>query len=139
MAIDLDDICIQKLSIIERSIRRYLEEYEINPSLENYSHQDSFVLNVQRASQAIIDLALHIVSGKHLGMPNSSSDAFEILYTHNIISESTKKSMISMVGFRNLAVHEYQKIEKDVLFWIARVGFQSQIQFCNELGFNIII
>ena len=44
-----------------------------------------------------------------------------------------------MVGFRNLAIHEYQKIEKDVLFWIARVGFQSQIQFCNELGFNIII
>ena len=139
MPIELDDICIQKLSIIERSIRRYLEEYKTDPNLDNYSHQDSFVLNVQRSSQAIIDLALHIVSGKHLGMPNTSSDAFEILFTHNIISESSKKSMISMVGFRNLAIHEYQKIEKDVLFWIARVGFQSQILSCNELGFNIII
>ncbi len=129
----------KKLSIIERSIRRYLEEYKIDPNLENYSHQDSFVLNVQRSSQAIIDLALHIVSGKHLGMPNTSSDAFEILFTHNIISESTKKSMISLVGFRNLAIYEYQKIEKGVLFWIANEGFHSQIQFCNELGFKIII
>ena len=56
---------LNKTSVIERCIKRIEEVYENNPEhLKNYTKQDSIILNIQRASEAAIDLAMYIVSEK---------------------------------------------------------------------------
>jgi uncharacterized protein YutE (UPF0331/DUF86 family) len=66
-------VILNKVSIIERCIKRIHEEYDNNPDhLENYTKQDSIVLNLQRACEASIDLAMHIVADKKLGLPQKS-------------------------------------------------------------------
>jgi uncharacterized protein YutE (UPF0331/DUF86 family) len=58
-----NDVILNKISVIERCIKRIHEEYENNPkNLENYTKQDSIILNLQRACEASIDLAMHMVS-----------------------------------------------------------------------------
>jgi uncharacterized protein YutE (UPF0331/DUF86 family) len=58
-----NDVILHKMSVIERCIKRIHEEYENNPkNLENYTKQDSIILNLQRACEASIDLAMHMVS-----------------------------------------------------------------------------
>jgi uncharacterized protein YutE (UPF0331/DUF86 family) len=70
-------IILNKVSIIERCIQRIHEEYEDNPSnLQNDTKQDSIILNLQKACEASIDLAMHIVAEKKLGLPQNSRDAF---------------------------------------------------------------
>lgn len=44
-------------AIIERSLKRMKEEYSFNPKLDNYTHIDALILNIERAYQAAIDLA----------------------------------------------------------------------------------
>lgn len=51
---------------------------------------------------------MHIVSEKKLGIPQNSRDGFEVLNKNNIISDDLTKTLKSMVGFRNIAVHDYK-------------------------------
>lgn len=60
MPIEPDDVCLNKAAIMERAIRRLREEYAFDPELTNYSHIDALTLNIERACQAAIDLALHL-------------------------------------------------------------------------------
>lgn len=111
-----NDVILNKINIIERCIRRIHEEYGNNPEhLKNFTKQDSIVLNLQRACEASIDLAMHIVAEKKLGLPQNSRDAFTLLEQDNIIPSSLSNKMKAMVGFRNIAVHDYQEINLEIL------------------------
>lgn len=111
-----NDVILNKISVIERCIKRVNEEYEGEPlNLKNYTKQDSIVLNLQRASEASIDLAMHIVAEKKLGLPQNSRDAFTFLENEGILSTSLSTKMKAMVGFRNIAVHDYQELNLLIL------------------------
>lgn len=116
-----------------------LEEFEANPSLDNFTHIDAMILNIERACQAAIDLAQHIVALQHLGMPENSSEAFLALEKRGIISHKTAISMIGMTGFRNVAIHEYQKLDHSILRAIAEKEYLSLIDYCSELGITIAV
>ncbi|WP_099190632.1 type VII toxin-antitoxin system HepT family RNase toxin [Tepidibacter mesophilus] len=112
----VNDVLYNKISIIERCLIRIREVYDNNPNnLEDYTKQDSIVLNIQRAVEATIDISMHIVSNKKLGIPQNSRDAFEVLNTNNIIDDEMLKKLKAMIGFRNIAVHNYQKLNLEVL------------------------
>jgi uncharacterized protein YutE (UPF0331/DUF86 family) len=111
-----NDVILNKVSVLERCINRVLEVYDNNPSnLKDFTKQDSIVLNLQRACEASIDLAMHIVSEQRLGLPQSSRDAFDLLCKHSLIDEALANRMKAMVGFRNIAVHDYQNINIEIL------------------------
>jgi uncharacterized protein YutE (UPF0331/DUF86 family) len=125
-----NDIILNKVSIIERCIKRIHEEYENNPSnLQNYTKQDSIILNLQRACEASIDLAMHIVAEKKLGLPQNSRDAFSLIEENGIIPSSLSKKMKAMIGFRNIAVHDYQEINLTILQKILEDHLVDFMQF----------
>ncbi len=110
------DILYNKIEIIERCLIRVKEVYNDNPSnLKDYTKQDSIVLNIQRAVEATIDIAMYIVSVKKLGIPKNSRDAFEVIFLNGIIEEDLLNKLRNMIGFRNIAVHNYQKLSLDIL------------------------
>lgn len=112
----MNDVVLNKVTTIERCINRIHEVYDNNPeNLIDFTKQDSIILNIQRACEASIDLAMHIVSEKKLGVPKASRDAFKLLSEGSIIDESLAKVLMNMVGFRNIAVHDYQSIQLDIL------------------------
>ncbi len=137
MPIQPDDIVLNKAAIIERAIRRMWQEYQANPQLDNYTHVDALTLNVERACQAAIDLAMHIVAQKRLGMPQSSAEAFRLIYEAGCISKELLKVMIAMTGFRNIAIHEYQQMDMSVLRDIAETRWRSLLAYCQALGVRI--
>jgi len=112
-----DDIVINKIETIKRCLSRINEEYiSFENELENnYTKQDSIILNLERAAQASIDVSTHIIRIKHLGIPKTSRDVFTLLEQHEIISSKTSGQMKKMVGFRNIAVHDYQHISLDIV------------------------
>lgn len=65
-------VILNKYEIVERCINRINEEYENNSeNLENYRRLDCIVLNLQRACEATIDIAMYIVSTRKLGIPQT--------------------------------------------------------------------
>ena len=137
MAIEPDDIILNKIAVIQRATRRALEEYRKNPALSSFTELDALILNLERACQATIDLAMHIISRAKWGVPQSSSDAFRILESKSLLLQETTKSLTSMVGFRNIAIHEYQKLNTDIIIQIMEKDYHVFSKFCLELGFKI--
>lgn len=106
-----NDIILNKVATIERCVKRINEVYGDNPeNLQDFTKQDSIILNIQRACEASIDLAMHIVSDLKLGLPKTSREAFKYLEENDIIDHALAKTLMNMVGFRNIAVRDYQVI-----------------------------
>ena len=111
-----NDVIINKISVIERCLKRISEVYDNDVNnLSDFTKQDSIILNIQRACEASIDLAMHIAATQSYGVPQKSREAFDFLHANSVISEDTAKKMKAMVGFRNIAVHDYQTINIDIL------------------------
>lgn len=112
----MNDVILNKTTTIERCVNRIHEVYEGKPeNLKDYTKQDSIILNIQRACEASIDLAMHIVSERRLGVPKASREGFLLLQEAGIINTTLAKTLMNMVGFRNIAVHDYQALELDIL------------------------
>jgi uncharacterized protein YutE (UPF0331/DUF86 family) len=137
MAIPIDDIFLNKASIMERALRRVKQEYLANPALDNFTHIDAMTLNIERACQAAIDLAMHIVARDRLGLPQSSAESFRLLHEAGHITKETLRNMTAMTGFRNIAIHEYQQLDMSILRAIAETRWQSLVEYCKALGMTI--
>ncbi len=117
----MDELIFSKIESIEKCLKRIESKVKNNNfDLDDYDTQDVVVLNLQRACQQAIDLAMFIVADGKLGFPKDSSDAFNLLYEAQIINEDTEKKMRGMVGFRNVAVHEYQRVDMKIVDAVIR-------------------
>lgn len=112
----VNEVILNKVTTIERCIKRVKEVYDQNPeNLADFTKQDSMILNIQRACEASIDLAMHLVSEHKLGLPKTSREAFQLLQDANLMEASLAKTLKNMVGFRSIAVHDYQTIQLSIL------------------------
>lgn len=127
-------VIINKYETIEKCLKRINEEYEDNPdNLSDYRRMDCIVLNLQRACEAASDLAMYIVTSRKLGIPQTKRDAFEKLKDDNIIDEQMCQNMKNMIGFRNIAVHDYKEISKEILQNIIEEHLQELLRFAKNI------
>ncbi len=109
----MDDVLLNKAAILERCILRVREEYggDERNLTGDQRRQDSIVLNLQRACEAAIDMAMHVVRVRRLGIPQESRDGFVLLREAGVLPDRLADQMMAMVGFRNIAVHDYRRLD----------------------------
>lgn len=107
-----DDVILNKAASIERCIKRAQEEYtKAGPDFAtDYSRQDAAILNIQRACEASLDAGQYLIRNQKLGIPQSARDVFTLLENARIIPVELADNLKKMVGFRNIAVHDYQAL-----------------------------
>ena len=97
-----------------------LEEFRKNTPLDNLLRdkikQWALKYGILECIQEIIDISCALVSSNNLGNPKNYRECVEILIKNGYISEELGKRLISMVGLRNLLVHEYIKIDLSRLY-----------------------
>ena len=112
-----DDVLLNKAASIERAVHRVREEHAGDDSrlLSDQTRQDAIILNLQRACESSIDGAMHLVRVHRLGIPQDTREAFELLERATIVDAALADRMKKMVGFRNVAIHDYQKLNLDIV------------------------
>ncbi len=135
----MKEVILTKIESIEKCVARIQEKINSeNYNIEDYDTQDIIVLNMQRACQQSIDLAMFLVAELKLGIPKDSVNAFEKLLEKNIITKELFLSMKGMVGFRNIAVHQYQKIDYGVVEYVAKNKLLDFLEYTNHIIKNIL-
>lgn len=76
--------------------------------------QDALVFRLTQAVEAAIDVGTHLVSALEIARTETARDVFEELAKNKILSKDTAEAMGKAVGFRNLAVHEYDEESFDI-------------------------
>lgn len=129
-----DDVVIQKLASIDRcltAVRRYVAD-DLG-RLEDSMVLDAVVLNLQRACELAIDAACREVSRRGLGVPTDSADAFTILERESVLSPTVAERMRRMVGFRNVAVHEYRRLDPAIVRTVVEHRLGDFNALCRDL------
>ena len=102
-----------------------LEEYFVqigeysNISVDRYSKNWKTQRIVERTLQMMIeicvDIASHIVSDEGFRVPKSYADTFKVLYEKKIIETELFETMERMAKFRNILVHQYDKVDSEIV------------------------
>jgi uncharacterized protein YutE (UPF0331/DUF86 family) len=125
-----DDVLLAKADLIERCVARARSELAASDDFVNdFTRQDAAVLNVQRACDAAIDMAQRLIRLRRLGLPASSREAFDLLASAGLIPEPLVVTMKNMVGFRNLSVHQYQKLDPAAVEAVIRHSLEDLLAF----------
>ncbi|MGC8492440.1 MAG: type VII toxin-antitoxin system HepT family RNase toxin [Syntrophobacteraceae bacterium] len=115
------DLLLIKAGNVRKHLKRVHEKCdpELDAFLSNRDHQDIVCFNLQMAIQNCVDIAAHVVSDLGAAVPGSVNEMFYFLEENDILSSATVETMVKAVGFRNILVHEYGKLDLQEVFAIA--------------------
>ncbi len=116
------EVLYRKISAAERHLGRIREKQVVGLAefLEDLDRQESLLFNLQMAIQNCIDIASHIVNEEGLGIAGSINELFYLLEERRILDRDLTERMVRAVGFRNLLVHEYGKVDLDIVYRVAQ-------------------
>ena len=115
-------------SVILNSASEALLNIDLPIFMSDIDRQESILFNIQMAVQNCVDIAAHIISEEGYGVPGSTNEMLYMLEDNGYINMALAEKMVKAVGFRNLIVHEYGRIELEKVFTIA----QKDIEDLNE-------
>jgi uncharacterized protein YutE (UPF0331/DUF86 family) len=130
-----DDVLINKAATIERCVARAREEYARDPATfgTDFTRQDAAILNIQRACEAALDMGQHLIRRETLGVPQSARDVFALLARGGWIEPTLADGLKRMVGFRNIAVHDYQSLQLPITVSIIEKHLDEFLHYSQAL------
>jgi len=114
------DLVLAKVSTIRKCVAtiRALRAADA-PTREAWILQDVTVLNLQRTAQACLDLGNHLIAANRWELPRSARHAFQVLAENGVVDRTLLQVMVGVMGFRNIAVHDYATLDPAVVEAIA--------------------
>lgn len=129
------NLILRKLTELEEYLHQVSEYSTI--SVEEYTESWKTQRIVERTLQIMIELCIdiagHIISDKKLRMPVSYADTFRVLFECRLIAPETYSVMEKMAKFRNIVIHQYEKIDAVIVVMILQKHLSDFLTFRDEL------
>lgn len=113
-------LILKKLSNVEEYLKQIKEFSDI--SVKDYDANWKIQRIVERTLQIMIesclDVAGHIISDAGFRAPETDVDMFRILTENGILKEKQLAALEKMARFRNIVVHDYAKIDSEIVIGI---------------------
>lgn len=119
------------------SLRRRLDRIEskkpitLEGLLQDIDTQDILALNLERSVQFCADIANHILSSLDDAPAMSMAESFERLSAKEIIPLELARNLRRAVGFRNLSVHAYDKIDWNLVWTYFESDLSDLVNFAQ--------
>ena len=131
----MNEVLAQKITSLQRCVAR-ARQARADAGADfrtNYNLQDAAVLNIIRASDTAIDLANMLIRLRRLGIPAESRESFAILSREKAIPVDLGQRLQKMVGFRNIAVHQYRDLDMDIVETVIVRNLDDLLQFAQVI------
>ena len=115
-----NDLILVKIESLRKCIMRIELKRPASPEIlrSDIDLQDIISVNLERAIQQCVDIASIIISDTEAPPPSTMASSFTALADCGIIEKQLSEKLGKAVGFRNIAVHEYDKINWDLVYSI---------------------
>ena len=132
----MDEVLIfRKMESLARCVDRIRSKrgFSHEELLRDYDLQDILSVNLQRAVQLSVDIALHVLSNLSGKLPDTMGQAFIALHEHGVISDRTANALRSSVGLRNIAVHDYVAVNWEIVQDVVDGHVDVFMEFVREV------
>lgn len=125
------DVVTAKLESLRRCVERVRSRTPASAEELSSSDdaQDIICLNLERAVQACVVIAAHIVSDSECAVPDTMAGTFDALERQGMMSREAAERMRRAVGFRNISVHAYQTLDWEIVYSIATTRLGEFVEF----------
>lgn len=124
-------LILRKLADLQEYIEQ-LGEYS-NIKVSEYSTDWKTQRIVERTLQMMVeicaDIASHIISDSGLRVPKTYVDTFKVLYENKIIAKGLFAKMEKMAKFRNIIVHQYDKVDGEIIIGILKKDMNDFVKY----------
>ena len=133
----VDDVLIlRKLSELDLY---YAQIQEVAPiTISEYSNDWKIQRIVERTLQMMIetcvDIAGHMISDMGFRIPKSYADTFAVLHENDILGENLYRSLMKMAQFRNIVVHQYDKIDSSIVVGILQTNIKDFLTYRDAIA-----
>ncbi|GAB4117604.1 MAG: type II toxin-antitoxin system toxin [Candidatus Caldatribacteriota bacterium] len=128
-------LIMRKLTELENYINQ-IQEYS-NITVKEYSQDWKIQRIIERTLQMMIelcvDIANHVIADEKFRVPTNYSDTFKVLEEAQIISKRQYEKMKKMAQFRNIVVHQYDKIDETIVVNILRQNLKDFLQYRDSI------
>ena len=116
------EVVEQKLESLRRCLRRIETKCPMDAAtlIADIDLQDIISLNLSRAVQISVDIGAHLIAGMDVPPPDTMGQTFDLLAQESILNKELASSLKKAVGFRNIAVHNYESINWKIVHSIAK-------------------
>jgi uncharacterized protein YutE (UPF0331/DUF86 family) len=116
------DLILRKLADLEQYLVQ-VGEYRglhVEAYRADWKTQRIVERTLQMAIEVCADVANHVIADRGLRVPATYAEAFEVLAEASLLSAKDRDAMIRMMGFRNIVVHEYARVDAEIVVRILR-------------------
>ncbi|MEW6676854.1 MAG: DUF86 domain-containing protein [Pseudomonadota bacterium] len=123
----------EKLESLRRCLARIQQRCPDKAEIlaDDLDAQDIVSLNLTRAVQISVDIAAHLLAGTQQAAPETMAAAFDRLAAAGVIPGDLATRLKKSVGFRNLAVHNYNAIDWNIVFSICQYHLDDFREFAT--------
>lgn len=127
------EVLTAKLETLRRCLQRVRDKTpaHLEGLLEDLDLQDIISVNLQRAVQTCVDIGAHIISESEEERPATLGETFDALARMDVIPVDLATRLKGAVGFRNIAVHAYRKIDWEIVYAIVTTRIDDFTQFAR--------
>ena len=125
------DTLLAKLASLARILERLEPRRHLSPETlaSDPDQQDIVMLNLERAIQTCIDIAILVCARELHRPPANGGESFTILAESGLLPGELAERLRRSVGFRNLAVHEYTRIDFRIVCAVLQQGINDIKEF----------
>ena len=127
------EVVEQKLESLRRCLRRIELKCpaEAVTLVADVDLQDIISLNLSRAVQISVDIGVHLIAGMEVPPPDTMGQTFDLLAQEGVLNIELASSLKKAVGFRNIAVHNYESINWSIVHSIVKYHLADFSEFAR--------
>lgn len=105
--------------------KSFIEDYHFYGLAERY---------LQLAIEVLLDIGKLIIISQNLRRPEDNQDIFVILAEQSVLSSDSRDNLVGIANFRNILVHDYEKIDREIVYQKLLKNLDSFIMFKKEIA-----
>lgn len=135
---DGNDVILERLLVLRDEVAYLKKERSAVDSFYDYQENRRLRKAVERSLQvaveACLDIGRRIISREGFRYPDTNRDVFRVLAEEGVVSNDLLPTLLDMVGFRNLVVHDYARIDDASVYGILRKRLSDFNAFAEAVG-----
>lgn len=133
------EVVEQKLESLRRCVRRIELKCPTDAAtlVVDIDLQDIVSLNLSRAVQISVDIGAHLIAGMEVPPPDTMGQTFDLLAEEGVLNRELASSLKKAVGFRNIAVHNYENINWEIVHSIVKYHLADFSEFAKVVAMRL--
>ena len=130
-----ETLILRKLSDLEEYLKQISDYQDITATQysKDWKTQRIVERTLQMMIETSVDIAGHIISDKQFRIPASYADTFEVLFEEGLLEETLFKSLKKMATFRNIIVHNYDKVDAEIVVSVLQKNLNDFQEYKNTI------